>query len=203
MDEFLGREVVFNNLMQWWAFNIGSHFSDRGDAIGVVPFPRPDGMAIDDPDYGQLNEAYDCYAVPRGISREKAELAVRAFREYTVAYYKRMANSDRALDFMQTDASAVLSAVNLQLDVTNEEYGDKVLAAWKYLASKPHKNEFAANAGLWDFWSVDILGASLNRVPGAFRYAVQVGVKMPVVTEIMDGIRGAISGTEVVGDVAL
>ena len=200
-SQFLYREAVFHNLMQWWTFNLVADFRERGDTIGVVPFPRPDNMPADDPRYRQLNEAYDVWAVPRGVDREKAQLAVSAFREYTVSYYRKMADSQRALDFLQSDDMARASAVNLFLDITNEDYGEKILDAWKYLGSFPHKNEFAANAALWDWWGSNVLGASLVRAPGISNYSVHVETMMPVVNERLNSIQKVLNSTEVVDNI--
>ncbi|GHU03725.1 hypothetical protein FACS1894147_08050 [Spirochaetia bacterium] len=111
---------VFCNLQQWLAGDMVGQFNQRGEAMGIVPFPRPDNMAADDPRYRQLNDAKDCYAVPKGVSKETAELAVKAFREYTLSFNKKMANSDRALDYLQSDASARAAALKMFLDITNE-----------------------------------------------------------------------------------
>jgi len=190
---------VFCNLQQWLAGDMVSQFNDRGEAMGIVPFPRPDSMAADDPRYRQLNDAKDCYAVPRGVSRDMAELAVKAFREYTVSYYKKMANSDRALDYLQSDASARASALKMFLDITNEDYGEDLLDVWKFLGSNENiaVNEYAKNVGIWDFWGGEILGDSLYGINGASSYAVQVDAKMGQVNEIMNTIRRALNSAEV------
>ena len=190
---------VFCNLQQWLAGDMVNQFNSRNETMGIVPFPRPDRMAMNDPQYRQLNDAKDCYSVPRGISREMVELAVRAFREYTVSYYKKMANSDRALDYLQADKPARASAIKMFIDITNEEYGEKLLAAWKFLGSNENirVNEYAQNVGIWEFFSNDIVCDSLYRVKGASQYAVQVEAKMGQINEIMNSIQRALSGSEV------
>ena len=205
---FRNRGAVFNDLMQWWVRNLVPNFVERGDTMGIVPFPRPDRMAADDPNYGQLSETWDCYAVPRGIDREMTELTLRAFREYMVSYYSRMANSDHALDFLRDDAAARSSALNIFLDITDEEYGEKILDAWKYLGSNPHKNEFVANAGLFlasglHYMDSDenILGAALAKVPGIPNYAVHVEAKMPVINELMNNIQRSLDSTGIVDNI--
>ena len=54
---FQWGHTAFVNLPQWLAGDMVGQFADRGDAMGVVPFPRPDSMAADDPAYRQLNDA--------------------------------------------------------------------------------------------------------------------------------------------------
>ena len=193
---------VFANILQHHGMYIINSFNERGDTIGIVPFPRPDRMEPDDPDYGQLVDAKDSYIVPRGISKEMAELALRAFREYIVSYHKKMAGSDRALDYLQSDAVARSSALlRSVLDVTNEDYGDKLIAAWNFLGLDPHVNEHVKNTGLWQVWNNDILGDSLYRVNGASSYAVQVEAKMPVINEIMNNMQKAIGSTEFIDNI--
>jgi len=189
---------VFCNLHPWIDGDMVKQFNQRNETMGIVPFPRPDNMAPGDPRYRQLNDARDCYGVPRGISREKAELAVKAFREYTVSYYKKMANSSRALDYLQSDESARATAIKMFIDITNEDYGDNLLAVWKYLGSNENiqVNEYVKNIGIWDLWSSDILGDSLYRVKGASQYAVQVEAKMGQVNEIMNTIAMALNSSD-------
>lgn len=132
---FQWGHTAFVNLPQWLAGDIVGQFADRGDAMGVVPFPRPDKMAADDPNYRQLNDATDCYAVPKGLSAERTELVIKVFKEYTQSYYKKLANSDKAMDFLRSDSTVRNEAVRLNLDITNEEYGSNILSAFRYLVT--------------------------------------------------------------------
>ena len=189
---------VFANLQQWLAGDMVGQFNEREETMGIVPFPRPDNMQPNDPRYRQLNDVKDCYAVPRGVSKEMAELAVRAFREYTVSYFKRMANSNRALDYLQADGPARASALKMFLDITNEDYGEQLLEAWKFLGSSENIaiNEYAKNVGIWELWSEDILGDSLYRIRGASQYSVQVEANMGRINEAMNSISLALSSTD-------
>jgi len=198
MHRFQWRQSVFCNLQQWAALWMTETFNERGDAVGIVPFPRPDHMEPDDPRYRQLNEAKDCYAVPRGVSKEMTELAIKAFREYTVSYYKKRANSDRALDYTQSNSSTRASALNMHLDITNEEYGQKLLDVWKFLGSNENVivNEYAKNIGIWDVWSEDILSNSLYKVRGASGYAVQVDAQIGKVNEIVNNIQRSLDNNQ-------
>ena len=199
---FRDGSSVFANLYQGMGMYMINDFNNRGDTIGIVPFPRPDRMGPGDPGYGQLMDAKDSYVVPRGISKEMTELALRAFREYIVSYHKKMAGSDRALDYLQSDAAARSSdLLRSVLDITNEEYGSKLLAVWNFLGMDPHVNEHIKNTGLWQVWNSDILGDSLYRVNGASSYAVQVEAKMPVINEIMNNMQRAIGSTDFIDNI--
>ena len=202
MDEqwrFREGGYAFVNMRHWAMLEMVRAFNERGDTMGIVPFPRPDHMKPDDPEYRQMNDVENSYAIPRGVSKEKTELAVRAFREYMVSYYKHYANSDRALDFLQSDDAARASAIRQFLDITNEEYGEKILAVWKYLGNNEnHKNnEYIRMVGLFDPWVYSVLVDSLFRANGASAYSVQIEAKMPVLNEVLNNIQRSLDSTEV------
>ncbi|HBA47414.1 MAG TPA: hypothetical protein DCZ91_06380 [Lachnospiraceae bacterium] len=196
---FQWGHTAFVNLPQWLTGDMVGQFADRGDAMGVVPFPRPDGMDIDDPAYRQLNDATDCYGIPKGLSPERTELAIKVFKEYTQSYYKKMANSDKAMDYYRSEASARNEAMRLNLDVTNEEYGDNMLTAFRYLVEGDNAlvNDYSKNAGIYEYWSHDILGYSLFGVEGSPSYEVQVEAKKGIVDDTMASYTTVLSGTEV------
>jgi hypothetical protein len=194
---------AFVNLPQWLARDMVGQFADRGDAMGFVPFPRPDGVALDDPSYRQLNDATDCYGIPKGVSKEKAELAVKVFKEYTSAYHKKMAGSDKAMDFVKSEDSARNAAIRLNFDITNEEYGANIFKAFQYLTEDRNTavNDYSKMAGIYDVWSHDILGNSLYGVNGTPKYSVQVEAVMGQITEIMDNYATVLSGTAIIDNV--
>ena len=201
---FQWGHTAFVNLPQWLAGDMVGQFADRGDAMGVVPFPRPDGMAADDPAYRQLNDATDCYGVPKGLSPERTELAVKVFKEYTQSYYKKMANSDKAMDYYRSESSARNEAVRLNLDITNEAYGENILAAFRYLVEGDNAlvNDYSKNAGIYEYWSHDILGYSYYGVEGSPAYSVQVEAKKSVIDDLMANYASVLSGTDIKDNVA-
>lgn len=201
---FQWGHTVFTNLPQWLADDMISHFAERGDAMGVVPFPRPDSMAVDDPAYRQLNDATDCYGIPKGLSKERTELVIKVFKEYTQAYYKKMANSDKAMDYFRSEASARSEAIRLNLDITNEEYGENLLAAFRYLVEGDNAfvNDYSKNAGLYDYWSHDILGYSYYGIDGSPSYGVQVEAKKGIIDDMIANYMSALSGTAINDTVA-
>lgn len=196
---FQWGHTAFVNLPQWLTGDMVGQFADRGDAMGVVPFPRPDGMAADDPAYRQLNDATDCYGIPKGLDPERTELTIKVFKEYTQSYYKKLANSDKAMDYYRSESSARNEAIRLNLDVTNEEYGDNLLAAFRYLVEGDNAmvNDYSKNAGIYQYWSHDILGYSLFGVEGSPKYEVQVEAKKAIIDDLMAIYVSALSGTEI------
>lgn len=196
---FQWGHTVFVNLPQWLAGDMVGQFADRGEAMGVVPFPRPDGMDPDDPRYRQLNDATDCYGVPKGLTPERTELAIKVFKEYTQSYYKKLANSDKAMDYLRSDATVRNEAMRLNLDITNEEYGDNLLAAFRYLVTGDNAmvNDYSKNAGIYEYWSHDILGYSYYGVEGSPKYSVQVEARKNIIDDMMANYQAALSGTSI------
>ena len=196
---FQWGHTAFVNLPQWLTGDMVGQFADRGDAMGVVPFPRPDGMDINDSAYRQLNDATDCYGIPKGLSPEKTELTIKVFKEYTQSYYKKLANSDKAMDYYRSEVSAKNEAIRLNLDITNEEYGDNLLAAFRYLVEGDNAlvNDYSKNAGIYDYWSHDILGYSLFGVDGSPSYDVKVEGSKGIIDDLMATYSSALSGTEI------
>lgn len=196
---FQWGHTAFVNLPQWLAGDMVGQFADRGDAMGVVPFPRPDKMTADDPNYRQLNDATDCYAVPKGLSPERTELVIKVFKEYTQSYYKKLANSDKAMDFLHSDSTVRNEAVRLNLDITNEEYGSNILSAFRYLVTGDNAlvNDYSKNAGIYEYWSHDILGYSYYGVEGSPKYSVQVEAKKGIIDDLMSNYQTALSGNTI------
>ena len=203
--DFLGCRYVFSPLQHWTLPSIAPAWAERGDGytMGVVPFPRPDNMRPDDPSYRQLNDVENNYAVLRGVSPEMTELAVKVYKEYTLSYYRKMADSDRALDYLQADQAARTSALLNSLDITNEDYGEKILAAWKFLGNDVNirRNEYFRVAGLFEGWVVDILGSSLFYLNGTPQYAVHVEASMQVINSGLNEIQAGLSRTGIVDNI--
>jgi hypothetical protein len=111
-----------------------------------------------------------------------------------------MADSDRPLDYLQADQPLRVSAMQMFLDITNEDYGDKILETWKFLGSNLNSkpNEYIRLVGIWDLWRNEILSDSVLHFNGASSYSVQVDAKMPVVNELINTVQTALSSTGVV-----
>ncbi|MCR5755850.1 MAG: hypothetical protein K6G30_13690 [Acetatifactor sp.] len=201
---FQWGHTAFVNLPQWLTGDMVSQFADRGDAMGVVPFPRPDDMAFDDQNYRQLNDATDCYAVPKGISPEKTELAVKVFKEYTQSYYKYLTGSDKAMDYMTTDAGIRNEAIRLHYDVTNEEYGENMLKGFQYLVTgdNAYVNDYSKNAGIYDFWCEEVLGKSLYGIGGAPKYSVQMDASKAQIMDVMNNYTAVLKSEDIKDNIA-
>jgi hypothetical protein len=94
-------------------------------------------------------------------------------------------------------------AMSLAVDVTNEDYGDKMLEAWKYMHSNQNVqlNEYFRAVGLFTQWVFDILLDSLYRVNGASQFSVQVEAKLPVINDVLNTIQTSLSSTGAVDNI--
>lgn len=187
-------------LPQWLAGNDMKPITDRGEAIGFVPFPRPDDMDLNDPNYRQLNDATDCYGIPKGLDAERTELAIKVFKEYTQSYHKKMANSDKAMDFLASEQGLRDRALGLNIDITNKDYGQNLLTAFKALTEEKNifVNDFSKNLGIFDLWQKEIVGYSIWGLYSTPKYDVHVEASLGRFTQKMDEIKVNLNSGDVI-----
>ncbi|MGN7453369.1 hypothetical protein ACTHPH_01000 [Paenibacillus pasadenensis] len=192
-SDFGNGETVFTNMVPWLSNGAGQTLASRGESMGVVPFPRPDGIAADDPKYGQVIFPNNQFAVLKGVSKEKTELALKAYKTYWSTVYKTLASSDKALDFFSKQAKS--TAINYGFDVTNEQYGDAVLEAFTAISgSSP--NEYASIMPWSNIWTDVILGNSLYGLNGSPKYAGAIDAQKNVIVDAMAAVEKTISSGE-------
>ena len=81
--ESIGRgETVFSLIEDWKTRSHSQKLAERGQSMGYVPFPRPDHMELDDPNYRDCRIPGESYAILKGIDEEKIPLAIQATYMY-------------------------------------------------------------------------------------------------------------------------
>ena len=81
--ESIGRgETVFSLIEDWKTRSHSQKLAERGQSMGYVPFPRPDHMALDDPNYRDCRIPGESYAILKGTDEEKIPLAIQATYMY-------------------------------------------------------------------------------------------------------------------------
>ncbi|WP_309122517.1 immunoglobulin-like domain-containing protein [Paenibacillus sp.] len=189
-SDFGNGETVFTNMVPWLSNGAGQSLAARGESMGVVPFPRPDDLAADDPKVEQVIFPGNQMAVLKGLSKEKTELALKAYKVYWSTVYKTLANSDKALDFFEKQAKN--TAINYGFDVTNEQFGDAVMEAFIGISgSSP--NEYATIMPWGGMWTDTILGNSLYGLNGSPKYAGAIDAQKNVIVDSMSSIEQTIS----------
>lgn len=71
-NNFANGEAVFLDSRQWTAQGCGSQLAALGLSMGLVPWPRPDDMAADDPRYQQVSTPNDSFILLKGVSEEQS-----------------------------------------------------------------------------------------------------------------------------------
>lgn len=189
-SDFGNGETVFTNMVPWLSNGAGQALAKRGESMGVVPFPRPDNIAADDPKYQQVIFPSNQMAVLKGVSKEKTELALKAYEIYWSTVYQTLASSDKALDFFTKQAKN--TAINYGFDVTNEKLGDDIMLAFTGIAgSKP--NEYATIMPWGGQWTDTILGNSLYGLNGSPKYAGAIDAQKNQILESMSSTEKALS----------
>ena len=81
--ESIGRgETVFSLIEDWKTRSHSQKLAARGQSMGYVPFPRPDHMELDDPNYRDCRIPGESYAILKGTDEEKIPLAIQATYMY-------------------------------------------------------------------------------------------------------------------------
>lgn len=81
--ESIGRgETVFSLIEDWKTRSHSQKLAERGQSMGYVPFPRPDHMELDDPNYRDCRIPGESYAILKGTDEEKIPLAIQAAYMY-------------------------------------------------------------------------------------------------------------------------
>lgn len=81
--ESIGRgETVFSLIEDWKTKGASQKLAEKGQSMGYIPFPRPDHMAFDDPNYRDCRIPGESYAILKGMDPEKIPLAIQAAYMY-------------------------------------------------------------------------------------------------------------------------
>ena len=188
-NDFGRGEMVFSEIPQWLQSSAGTQLAERGESMGLIPFPRADWLEHGDPRVQMERNPGDSFAVLRGTSDEQAELALDAFRLWTVDFWRHNGGVDNALDFLY--ATAEVQAITLGYDIFHPIVGADVLHIFaNYSPQTP--NEFVDIVGISDRVLQDIVGQSLFGMYGAPSFAVHVAQNAHLVQEMLDVIGGAL-----------
>lgn len=168
--------TVFTDAPNW---NIGwyaSQCAERGENIAIIPWPRPDGMAIDDPNYKQSTNGGNSVGILKGVSEDKTRLAIQTYILYWNTYYQALGGVDSVADYQAQ--TAVTALANYGVDVYNENYGQSTIDCYTFILEHMNTN-WAHKFGLWDKggdnsgWEA-ILGESLYGLNGTASYDVAI-----------------------------
>ncbi len=169
-DAFMNGETVFTNIARWRMNTAASVLAARGESMGIIPFPYPDGTDSTNENYAHLSPMADSVGLLKGIDEETSRLALEAYKMYKVEYYKALGHADSIAEYMEKQAA--IDALAFGLDILHPEVGEDNLNIWKEFGAEP-ANEFSEACDVMWTWS-DILGKSIYGVQGMPKYRIAI-----------------------------
>lgn len=193
-NNFQSGETVFTDIPDWFINGASSSLAERGQSLGIIPWPRPDDMAIDDENYRQLMTASDSIGILKGVSKEKTELALKALKTYFMTYYEALGNTSTVSEYKEDCATQ--KATELGFDIFHEKIGDSILSAFQYVSKHSVNNDYADLIGIRSKWD-DIVMNSLYGVNGTASYDVAIEANMNVFDEVVNNMTSILAATEI------
>lgn len=192
--------AVFAECPDWHVGGQVTARTEAGESVALMPWPRPDDMAEDDPAYQQVMTIGDCWGVLKGVSPEQSRLALQALRVYWETYYQLKGESISGQPCETIDdykaMAAEAQAISLGLDIMHPEEGDRVLNAFIYNAQKIKNNDFADLLGMRVPWDT-ILGKGLYGVDGTAAYEVAIEAGLSEFTKVVSEMEAILGSTEI------
>lgn len=198
-NDFANGETVFTNMVPWLSADAGKRLADRGESMGIVPFPRPDHLSSDDSRYRQLAMVRDSVAVLKGVPKEKVELALKVYKLYKQTFYKELAGVDKVMDYFEKRAESAALAEGF--DVLHEKIGKDILDAYIYIARTPI-NEFGDALNLMGLWSEQIVGNSIYGLNNTPKYDVAIEARKNELVERLSAIEKALKSDKPTDNIA-
>lgn len=181
-------ESVFTNIEDWRSEYPAAKATERGQSLGFIPFPRPDSMAFDDPNYRQVRTGGESWAILRGVDEEKIPLAIQAYQMYN-------AEKQRLIKEM-TGTTDENRRIPLAIDLFHEEIGADMQEIYYESTNNTVVNEFSNMTGIyWDFMT--IAGDALYGIDGSPSYDVAIEAKKATITDKIASVEAILNGTEV------
>ena len=190
---------VFTDNPDWWIADTSSVAAERGESIGIVPWPRPDSMALDDPNYRQVLTVGDSIGILKGVDAETTELSLEFLKVFYNTYYKTLAGVDSVLEYKNKMATEQATAFGF--DIFNETYGDDLLETFQYVANQTLPNDNSDLLGFRVIWD-DIFGKSLYGVDGFASYEVAIAANKDLFTSKASQMEAILSSDEIRDNIA-
>jgi hypothetical protein len=158
--------------------------SERGESVGLVPYPRPDNMAYNDPNYRMEHRPSSTYSILKGVSDERAVLALHAIKTYHIEWLKNMGGVNSLSDFLS--ATAEVAASRDGYDILHPVIGRDILHIYSNY-SPSTANEFFEIIGIDSNHEIGMLivGEALHGHNNAPTYAIHVQQRLHTVTDLL------------------
>lgn len=193
-DDFKKGATVFTDAPNWHVGSCASDCAARGESMGIIPWPRPDRLDADSPEYMQSTNGGNSVVILKGVSQERTELAIKSYILYWQTYYKALGGVDSVSEYRA--ATAVADLANYGVDLYNETYGQDLIDCYTYILDHMNTN-FAHMMGLWDQTWEAILGKSLYGIEGMSSYDVAIKANISDLTNKTDNIAAILQTDEI------
>lgn len=193
-------EVVFTDLANWVMAPAGEGLASRGESMGIVPFPRPDDLEKDDPNYQQLVNAPGSYGMLKGFPKERVDLAIDVYRLYCDETLKGRSGSESVVSMFKSKEIGKSEAFLHGLDAGNEEYGNDIVDAYMSFNPKLKPNEMYTLcdwSGKWD----TLLRDSITGNNGSPKYAVAIAAQKATFQSSIDDITAIVGSDKIVDNI--
>ncbi len=192
-QSFVDGESVFASLYTWGTGWIGGELADRGESMGLVPFPIADGADVNDPKYKQISIVSDTCSIVRGLSKEKTELAIKAFRTYYHTYWCERGGVDTMVGY--SEATAEKQALADGYDVYNEKIGKDIIDIYASMYNPP-VNDLSTAVSIHNQYTFQVATASITGI--AKGYSVHIKEQLPILNTTLNTIKSALSSGKLV-----
>ena len=183
-------ESVFTNIEDWRSSEAAAKAAERGQSIGFIPFPRPDHMEFDDPNYRQVRTGGETWAILRGVDEEKIPLAIQTYEMY-------MKEKGEITKELKGEEQKVF----LSIDLFHPEIGTDMEEIYFESIEKSFVNEFSNMTGIyWDF--MGIAGDAIYGIGGSPSYDVAIESKKNIITDKISSVEALLNTTEVKDNIA-
>lgn len=166
---FINGETVFCNLEDWRSGEATSVAAERGDSIGFIPFPRPDDMEFDNPNYRQVRIGGESYGLVRGINPEKIPLAIQSFQLY-----------NKTVDELKQEMEIDTQSIGLTFDSFHPEIGQDMQEIYKESTGRTYVNELSNVLGIHVDFN-DIVGRALYGLEGTPQFDVAIEAEKAII----------------------
>lgn len=191
-EPFEKGESVFTNIEDWRADGASQKLTERGESLGFIPFPRPDSMAFDDPNYRQVRTGGESWAILRGVPADKVPLAIQTYELYR-SEFKRLKQE------VSQDNEA--SKVRLKIDIYHDAIGEDMKQIYLDSVAKTEVNEFSNMTNTyWPFMS--IAGDSIYGIDGTPSYETAIQARKHEITDRISQTEQVLSTTEAKDNIA-
>lgn len=192
-SDFSAGGTVFTDCPDWWISGDASACAERGESIGIVPWPREDSLSMDSDEYKMAMTLGDSVGVLKGVSEEKTELALKAYALYWTTYYKTLGGVDSMADYKEQNALSELAGMGM--DVYNETYGQSLIDCFNWIGSNL-SNDYADLLGIRTTWD-DIFGKSIYGVDGFSSYDVSIKANSSDFTNVISNMEAVLASDEI------